>query len=498
MRIQIILLLLLALQVCQLNAQKVDSLKSELALTENPTDQIEILNQIGATLLVDKHQEAIPYFEQIVEIGKKIDDKQSIASALNDIGIAWYRQNNLQKSSQFYFKALEFTDTSPAFYKSRLHSFNNLGWNFKRLNQPEKALEYFKQAEVYARMEEYNYSLGSVLNNLGVVQKDLGMYEASLATLSESLALNEKSNNTGKVRYNLNNMGVVLYKLKQYEEAIEILDKVLEMNIAATDTVEIINNYINLGLAYHQLNRVEQAENYLLSALQLKSHLLPENRGEIYLELDAVYSKLGDFETARAYLDKYILLTDSIQELNFQENIFDLEAKYNSLLKDKNLEEAQAELAEQRFYLALFISGFIIVLVSAILIWLNYWQKKKSETKLKTLYDKLETQSQKLIESNKQINEINTNLESIIQQRTSIIESQNQRLISYAYMNSHKIRGPVATLLGLVTLLEDDQNIDIQAGLIKNSKDTIRKLDAIIHDVNSQLQNEGIEQGRAK
>jgi len=64
------------------------------------------------------------------------------------------------------------------------------------------------------------------------------------------------------------------------------------------------------------------------------------------------------------------------------------------------------------------------------------------------------------------------------------LEAQNEQLTEIAWLHSHKIRGPVATIMGLMNIFDWDniaspQNIEI----VKNVDQVSQQLDSIIHDV---------------
>lgn len=62
-----------------------------------------------------------------------------------------------------------------------------------------------------------------------------------------------------------------------------------------------------------------------------------------------------------------------------------------------------------------------------------------------------------------EIRSINENLESIVLKRTLELERKNKALEEYAFINAHKLRSPVASLLGLINLMSKaDLNGDAQ------------------------------------
>ncbi len=67
---------------------------------------------------------------------------------------------------------------------------------------------------------------------------------------------------------------------------------------------------------------------------------------------------------------------------------------------------------------------------------------------------------------------------------------QNEQLQQFGYITSHTIRGPVATMLGLLSLLDRSETLEGEnAALIEGMEQTVRKLDAVIRDLNHILEH---------
>ena len=66
------------------------------------------------------------------------------------------------------------------------------------------------------------------------------------------------------------------------------------------------------------------------------------------------------------------------------------------------------------------------------------------------------------------------------------IEQQNKRLKKIAWLQSHRMRSPVATILGLTDLLNvDDPTDPMNLEVLRNIKSLTQKLDEMIHEVDS-------------
>jgi PAS domain S-box-containing protein len=65
---------------------------------------------------------------------------------------------------------------------------------------------------------------------------------------------------------------------------------------------------------------------------------------------------------------------------------------------------------------------------------------------------------------------------------------QNNDLLQFSYMASHNLRGPVASMLGLISLMEPTVTLEEQKELFEHVKQSVTHLDSVISDINRILQ----------
>lgn len=108
---------------------------------------------------------------------------------------------------------------------------------------------------------------------------------------------------------------------------------------------------------------------------------------------------------------------------------------------------------------------------------LNFQQKE--------IYEK----SEELILQKEEIQSMNESLELRVQERTNVLEEKNRQLTEYAFINSHILRSPVSTIMGLVNLIsystlpEEDQKI------YEHLKETSQLLDTVVIKINNAIEN---------
>ncbi|SKC54911.1 hypothetical protein [Ohtaekwangia koreensis] len=90
-------------------------------------------------------------------------------------------------------------------------------------------------------------------------------------------------------------------------------------------------------------------------------------------------------------------------------------------------------------------------------VYINYLYKCEFERERVRVFDvneQLEQTSIEISAQNEVIATYNKRLEVLVEERTKDIQILNRKLIEYAFFNSHKVRGPLARILGLVYLMK--------------------------------------------
>ena len=108
----------------------------------------------------------------------------------------------------------------------------------------------------------------------------------------------------------------------------------------------------------------------------------------------------------------------------------------------------------------------------------NIWKIEAQNELLLTQRKEIESINDELKRSNEKIRNINLNLENRVSERTNFLELQNKQLKEYSYINAHLLRGPMCSILGLVSLMENEctENSDPLIFHMKKSSKALREV----------------------
>jgi ligand-binding sensor domain-containing protein len=102
--------------------------------------------------------------------------------------------------------------------------------------------------------------------------------------------------------------------------------------------------------------------------------------------------------------------------------------------------------------------------------------------------EEIQAQNEEIMAQAEEIKGINENLEMIVNQRTAELERKNRALEEYAFINAHKLRSPVASILGLVNLLnKSDLNDDCKV-INRHLLNSADELDNIVRSITKAIE----------
>lgn len=99
---------------------------------------------------------------------------------------------------------------------------------------------------------------------------------------------------------------------------------------------------------------------------------------------------------------------------------------------------------------------------------------------------------QMIIQQKNEIESLNANLENIVKQRTENLAISNEQLAQYAFMNAHVLRKPIANILGLYEIYQQEQDETLKKEVLKHIDESVKELDDAVHQIQDAVsKNQG-------
>jgi ligand-binding sensor domain-containing protein len=102
--------------------------------------------------------------------------------------------------------------------------------------------------------------------------------------------------------------------------------------------------------------------------------------------------------------------------------------------------------------------------------------------------EEIQAQNEEIMSQAEEIKGINENLEMLVHQRTAELEKKNKALEEYAFINAHKLRSPVASILGLVYLMKKTPLNDEAKDINNHLQQSADELDEVVRSITKAIE----------
>ena len=445
-------------------------------VTVKDTNEVIALNKNGYNnRLIDPNQ-TVSYAEKALKLALQLKYDRGIAEAFRIKGIGEYYLNHPDSALNRYFDAL-------AIYQKLQDErgvakvYNNIG-NLYQLVDYERALEYFGKAENIAEKYKDTNLIASLSLNIGNIYNRKSMYEKAKLHYYKAVKLFTLLKNDVILVQCLENLGFLYYQLRDFARAKTLLidahDKANAMDMKSS--VAAIN--LTLTDLYVSEGNFAEAEKYLNEGRNYS--ILIKNDKDIYDYKHTAYEMELKRNNYKAALDHLINIyrEDSVNYRNNVSKKLDLinleQVKAVKALSDKK----DAETSRVKFW-----SVTVVACLLAVVIVLLYGSvKRKATTNLQ-----LQTLNSEISRQKDNLDRINHHLEEIIDERTKDLQAKNRKLSEYSSYLSHQIRGPIATLKGLMnleaeSLVDQAECISLMGKCVAEIDDKIIEMSDMLHD----------------
>ena len=261
------------------------------------------------------------YYTQALEMTKAFlgESHSSVASTLNNLGLAWISLGENKKAIEYFEQALEMTKAVLGeSHPSVASVLNNLGVTWNSLGEKKKAIEYFEQALEMKKavLGESHPSVAETLNNLGTAWSDLGEKKKAIEYHEKALEMTKAvfGESHPSVAGTLHNLGNAWSELGENKKAIEYHEKALEMKKAflGESHPSVAKTLNNLGNAWSSLGEKKKAIEYYEQALEMKKAFFGESHPSVadtLHNLGTAWSELGEKKKATQYYEKALEMT---------------------------------------------------------------------------------------------------------------------------------------------------------------------------------------------
>jgi two-component sensor histidine kinase len=371
---------------------------------------------------------ALSYATSALSMAQRLGDKSGTAQALISQCICLNRKGNSADALALGLKALDI------FEDIRMDSL--IGYScihiaqvYKDIGGDKMTVEYLNTGQEYCRRacQIYNHlkdtdGLVGALNEAGVIYRDQAItsgndayYDSAFSAYVLAIELSGPSGRSlADLGHLYNNISQIYtdYK-KDYPTALRYLQKAVDYNAQHNNTRSLTFNYGNMAEVYDKMGDRQRSLVYACKTLALAQQLhTPERLVNAYSQLADSYRYLGRYDSALYYNVLYHAVGDSLANLDKTRQIADMQAKYESVKKESEIQHLNIEKAQfagirnaKNTQILLLAAGLVTAfIIASLLFWLYRrvtaqkkiitWQSKQLETMMKELHHRVKNNLQ--------------------------------------------------------------------------------------------------------
>jgi tetratricopeptide (TPR) repeat protein len=434
------------------------------------TNDVKSLNKQAYEARLTNPEQTINIGNKALALSIKLNYIRGIAEAYRVTGIGQYYLNLPQDAINSYINALNYYNRDNNL-RGVAKVYNNIG-SLYRDNDYDRSLDFFQKALVIGNKLADKSLIATSYLNLGnfyfrkksynQALKYYDQSEALFTTLQDSVNLIQCQQNRGVVYYNLHQLdladkmltdAITKAKEKDLNESVASIDLTLTLLYIAESKFNNADRAVTEGTAYAQITKDEKMQNDF-----------------IYTRYQLEY-KRKDYEHALFYLSQ-VYHQDSVDKktnLTSQLNLFEVKNKQEEEQKENELNIQRIQYENVRFWGAVTVAGLLMITIGLLVN--NVKRKTATNAQLTLLNSEVSRQKDNL-------DRVNHHLEEIIDERTKDLQIKNKKLSEYSSYLSHQIRGPIATLKGLMNLEKE--------GLV-DKKECINMMDKCVSEIDEKI-----------
>ena len=396
----------------------------------------------------DEPQKAILFAKAFFSENQQKPNDTNTAKANYLMGDVTMLAGNYDESLKYCLTALSLARRNNM-YSLQVEVLSDIAGIYLRTNDAPRSLETMREALSIAREHHYPVQEARMMSALSVRYAMTERYEEAIL-IADSAMQKARALHLPKLVESILENKAIFYRISgQLDKALASLQAALPL----ADSLGIRN--MKAGLLYHlsnqylEMHRLQESEQTAHDALNVSGDV-DDPAFIIALKelLSNIAKQKGDYKTAYEYLQQSVLLKDSVFTEAKSEQIQELQTRYDTDMKNKQLAAQSAQISfNKKVNFFLWISSALLFMVG-LLIYLNQRRTRRLNIKISRQREELQHKTQEL----EHLNRVKDRLFSTI---------------------SHDMRTPVNSLLSFTMLLDQGtippEKLALYAGELKNN-----------------------------
>lgn len=385
-----------------------------LALAQNrkeyALETADTYNLLGLAALYDgRHEEASKLLDKSLALSTANNLPAIRLKALSNTALNYLKMGEYQKSIQANFAILPLVQ-GDAQRLNRGKVLANLADAYSYLGRYEESNRYELEAVKLYESANYTQGISTAYNTLGSNYTGLKQYGEASKYLTKAIAIKQSLKDTeGEANASLN-LATLYQTLKNTAEAWRYLQRAAALYKSINNKKGLIKAYVNMGAHHAKAGDYAKAQEMELKALELAKGEKDEYvNATLYSNVSDNYAKLNDLSKAYDFSKKALVSKDSLVNLTVQKQIADMQVRYETERKERQVQEQKLQLAQGQLELTqkqsqiakrnyVITGGLALMVLAAVIAFLAYRRYRwKQEAKMQAAILKQQEQATKAV-----------------------------------------------------------------------------------------------------
>jgi tetratricopeptide (TPR) repeat protein len=357
-----ILFCCLFFSITQAQQPDLDSLvKAEKEYSKEDTTRVKLLNDIAFFQQYVDPAKGLPYAEKAIALATKINDEPGLARAYYVMGVDYLRMDQVSKTLEYLQKAAKMYESQKRLI-DLARVYNTIGAAYLPHNEHyQDALIYLNKAITILKAQGDKQYLPNSILNKALLYKRMDSVGPAIRHFNEVLGLFRQYMPANKqleariysglgdayIEFSEAKLRATGFTGNKYDSAVYYVQKALDVFNELGSEDGKAGNYRRLGTVY-----LAQKKYSLALQNAIKANEIALEGGFLSMEADAitviseVYAATGRYDSAFAYLKKYVVLNDSLLNDEKERELIQTEMQYNFDKKEDSLHFQNALLSQ--------------------------------------------------------------------------------------------------------------------------------------------------------
>jgi tetratricopeptide (TPR) repeat protein len=429
-----------------------------------------------------KYDSSIIFYDKALIVFDKLGDNKNKAGVLNNIGTIHNDLGDFDEAIRYYTMSSKINEE----YGNELgmaSSTENIGIIYYYQKNYKRALEYFNKSLIIFKKVGRLDKLGNALNNSASMNILMDNKDTAIKQFQEAENIFKEMGDKGGQAEISQNLANIYFQNQNPEEGLKALHRAIKIYEELGIVKGLGICYKALGSHYFEIKNYKKSIEYYLIAKELWEPLeIKNDLRKLYHQLAEAYSKANNFKEASNYYKKYIAINDTIYNRERNNQIAEMQEKYDSESKEKEIklqtieiEKQNAEVQHQTKQKIWFGIGLGLALILLIVVFRGYQQKQKTNNIIINQKNMVEEKNKEIIDSINYAKRIQNALLKSEEDETNHLpehfvffnpkdivsgdfywafEKQNYMYLAVADCTGHGVPGAFLTMLGTAFLNE--------------------------------------------